>query len=320
MSDNHRRIVVYVGPVDGFEAVQEVCPSHIEARHVEATTAEVRRALAEADALVDASMRVPLTDVMIGETTRLRVISCATTGSDHISRQAADRRGVRIRTLREDPDLLWGLTPAAEHSWGLLMACARQLVPAVRNVLDGEWVRERFPGLMLRRRQLGLVGCGRIGQWMARYANAFDMSVAGFDPYLEEWPQTIRRAALETIVENSDFISLHVHLTSETRGLLSRDLFERMKPGVIVINTSRGGVLDETALLDGLQNGRIGAAGLDVVQGEPDIAEHPLVEYARQHSNLLITPHIGGFSPDAIRIVARRAMEKALSDLQNEEA
>jgi D-3-phosphoglycerate dehydrogenase len=244
------------------------------------------------------------------------MISCATTGSDHIACDEAERRGIEVRTLKEDGALLQGLTPAAELSWTLLMACARRLVPAVAHVRQGGWVREEFPGLMLRGRTLGLIGCGRIGQWMARYASAFEMKVIGHDPYIDPWPSGIERLPLNDLVERADVVSVHVTLNEQTRGLLSAALFARMRPGAVVINTSRGAVADEAALLRGLESGRISAAGLDVLNGEPDIESHPLLAYARGHDNLLITPHCGGYSPDAVRVVCRRAAEKIIDRLR----
>jgi len=106
-----------------------------------------------------------------------------------------------------------------------------------------------------------------------------------------------------------------VHLSEETTGLLSPDLLAGIKPGAIVINTSRGAIIDEAALLAGLESGRIGAAGLDVLDGEPEIDQHPLIVYSRSHDNLIVTPHIGGFSPDAVRVVCRRAAEKIMAKL-----
>ena len=257
-------------------------------------------------------MKVRITDAMIARAPRLRIISTATTGSDHIERGETSARGIPVRTLKEDPDVLRNLTPAAELSWALLMACARGLVPAVAHTRSGNWSREEFPGVMLHGKTLGVIGCGRIGQWMSRYARAFAIDVIGYDPYVEPWPDGIKRASLEELVETADFISVHVHLSEETRGLVSRDLFRHMKPGAIFINTSRGAIADESALLEALKSGRIHSAGLDVLDGEPSIKEHPLVQYARSANNLLITPHCGGYSPDAVRLVCAHAARKVV--------
>jgi phosphoglycerate dehydrogenase-like enzyme len=197
-----------------------------------------------------------------------------------------------------------------------LLACARRLPAAVSAVKRGEWVREDFPGLMLNGRRLGVIGCGRIGGWMARYAHAFGMDVVGCDPFVERFPEGIERVSLEELVSGSDVISVHVHLSDQTRGLVSADLFRRMKPGAIFLNTSRGAIADEAALLQALQSGHLSAAGVDVLDGEPEIGNHPLLRYAVSHDNLLITPHCGGFSPDAVRVVCRRAAEKIRDHLR----
>ena len=311
------RKIVYLGAEAGFEAAVATVGDFAEVVHVEATAEAVADAIQEADAVLDASMKIRITDSMIAQARNLKIISCATTGSDHIERNELEKRDIPVHTLREDRGLLMNLTPAAELSWGLLLSCTRKIPAAFAHVRKGEWVREGFPGMMLYGRQMGLIGCGRIGGWMARYAGAFNMEVVGYDPYLPQFPETIRPVDLEELVSTSDCVSVHVHLTEETRGLVSKRLFEMIKPGAVFINTSRGAIADETALLDGLVSGRIGAAGLDVLDGEPEIDNHPLVEYARTHDNLIIVPHIGGFSPDAVRKVCTRAAEKIVRKLES---
>ena len=201
---------------------------------------------------------------------------------------------------------------------GLLMACARKLTAAFDHVKEGLWVREQFPGTMLQGKRLGLVGCGRIGSWVARYASAFKVEVVGYDPYADPFPLDIIRVSLTELIKTADFISIHVHLTDGTRHLISRELIRSMKKGAVFINTSRGSVIDEAALLDALVAGQIAAAGVDVLEGEPDIANHPLVVYARKHDNLIITPHCGGFSHDAVKVVCRRAAQKIVHYLESE--
>ncbi|MBL6958312.1 MAG: hydroxyacid dehydrogenase [Rhodospirillales bacterium] len=308
--------IIYIGSVEGYEASQEACRGRAEVEHIEATAGAVSAALTDADGLIDASMKVPLTDAMIEAAPKLRIISCATTGSDHIQRQQLDKRGIPVRTLREDPDLLKNITPAAELSWALLMALARKLTAAARHTSSGHWDREEFPGIMLNGRTLGIIGCGRIGQWMGRYAKAFGMRVIGTDPHIDPWPEHIEQVSLETLTQTADFLTVHVHLSDETRHLIDRQLFEALKPGAIFINTSRSGVADEAALLDALESGRLGGAGLDVLDGEPDTAGHPLVAYAESHDNLILTPHCGGFSPDAVRLVCAQAATKIIDHLE----
>ncbi len=307
--------VLYLGADEGYEAVAASMPSAVDVTHIDATPTAVKQVIGDADAIIDASMRVRFDEDMLERATKLKIISCATTGSDHIARGGLDARNISVRTLKEDRELLRNITPAAELSWALLMACARKLPAACSHVRNGSWTRELFPGVMLRGKQLGLVGCGRIGGWMTRYATGFGMKVVGFDPYVREYPENCERSSLEDVFRASDFISVHVHLNEETEGMVTRDLFRQVKTGAIFINTSRAAVIDELGLLEVLESGQMGAAGLDVLGGEPDIAGNPLLMYAKTHENLLITPHCGGYSPDAVRIVCRRAAEKVIETL-----
>lgn len=254
--------VVYVGGPEGYLAAKDELSDVADVVHVESEFGVLRGALSDADALLDASMKVPITDDMIISAPKLKIISCATTGSDHIERSCLEERNIPVRTLKEDPDLLYNITPAAELSWALLMACARKLVSSVKHVCSNQWVREEFPGIMLNGRQLGLVGCGRIGQWMARYANAFGMKVVGYDPFLDEFPENLKQVSLEELFETSDFVSIHVHLSNETKGLVSRELFNKARRGFILINTSRGQIVDQDAFLEALETGRLGGLGL----------------------------------------------------------
>ena len=304
--------LVYTGPADAMPAVEAAAAGTFDVLRVEAEPAALAESLARATALLDASMKVRIDAAMIAAAPLLRVVTTATTGADHIDTAALAARGIPLFTLAGQSDVLAKLSAAAEHSWLLLMSCARQLRAAVDHVNAGGWNRVEFPGLMLRGRTLGLVGCGRIGQCMARYAQAFDMRVLGYDPHVDPWPSSITRASFDEVLRGSDFLSVHVPLQASTRQLLSRERLTATKPGVIVINTSRGDVIDETALLDLLRAGHIRGAGLDVLSGEPDVEAHPLRVYAREHPEVVITPHIGGFSPDAVRIAVAHAVSRAV--------
>jgi phosphoglycerate dehydrogenase-like enzyme len=308
--------VVYVGADEGAEGVQGAFGESVELMHIPAESEALTHALQNAVVLIDASMRVAITREML-QGSALKVIACPTTGTDHIDRDAALDLNIAVWSLKDDPKFLLNITPAAELSWALLMASARRLVPAMEHVRSGRWVREDFPGLMLKGRTLGLIGFGRLGQWMARYGEAFGMSVIAFDPFLEPWPSgATRMSEIEHVARQADFVSVHVHLSDATRGLVSAAFIAKMKKGAVLINTSRGALVDEAALLRALESGQLAAAGLDVLDGEPDTANHPLVAYAREHDNLLITPHCGGFSPDAVRVVCRRAADAAFAHLR----
>jgi phosphoglycerate dehydrogenase-like enzyme len=306
--------IIYLGPVDALTTARRILEPSFEVIAPETTREAVATQLIDAVAVVDASMKVKFDRGMLYGARQLKVISTATTGADHIDAKAAVDLGIVLLTLAGEKEILHNLTPAAELSWALLMACARRLRGAVRHVLEGQWSREEFPGIMLKGKVLGIIGCGRIGCWMARYAHAFGMEVIGYDPYVAE-PQHIDKVDLDSLLSMADFISIHVPLNEHTRGMIGLREFARMKPDAIFINTSRGAITDESALLHSLLEGKLAAAGLDVLEGEPKISDHPLVQYARTHDNLILTPHMGGFSPDAVKTVVAHASKRVLNAL-----
>ena len=308
--------VIYLGPKDALPTACEVLEPSWTVFTPDPTPEAVAVHLQDAVAILDASMKVRFDRAMLDRAPRLQVISTATTGADHIDSEALEERSIPLLTLKGEKGILQNLTPAAELSWTLLMVCARRLRGAVQHVLEGNWVREEFPGIMLKGKTLGLIGCGRIGSWMARYARAFDMDVIGYDPFVDPWPNQIRKIDLDTLFSVADFVSIHVPLNDQIRGMIGAREFGLMKMGSIFVNTSRGGLIDENALLKSLLEGRIRAAGVDVLEGEPVIDHHPLMEYARTHDNLIITPHIGGFSPDAVRVVVAYAARRIAKVLE----
>lgn len=307
--------VIYLGPSHALRAAQDILEPSWPVIAPEPTSESVGPCLGRAVAILDASMRVRFDQATLDRAPGLRVISTATTGADHIDSKMLADRGIPLLTLAGDTELLRSLTPAAEHSWLLLMACARRIRGATQHVLEGKWRREEFPGIMLKGKTLGLIGCGRIGSWMARYARAFEMNVIGYDPFVDAWPHQIEKSEMDNLLRSADFVSIHVPLNDQTRCMIGERDLALMKSGAVLINTSRGSVVDEQALVASLTECRLGAAGLDVLDGEPAINHHPLVEYARKHDNLLITPHIGGFCPDAVQIVVAHAARRIVEFL-----
>lgn len=303
------RKVLYLGPLDLTNLVEEqLGPEYAVVSANDESAARLH--LRDATHILDAYMRVRFSSEMLAMAPGLRAVVTATTGADHIDAEALRVRDIPLLTLRGQTDLLRSLTPAAELSWLLVMACARRIRGAIDDVLAGSWDRNRHPGLMLKGRSIGIVGCGRIGQWMARYAEAFGMHRLGYDPHIDPWPPGIECVPLGELLARSDVISVHVPLNDQTRGLLGAREFESLRHGAILVNTSRGEVVEEAAMLRALETGRLGAVGLDVLTGEPNVTSSAVVEYARTHSNVIITPHIGGFSPDAVRTVLKFCCER----------
>ena len=247
----------------------------------------------------------------------LRLIATPSTGTDHIDLAAAQARGIAVLSLREDPEFLRQLQSTAELAWMLILACSRRAREALPHALSGRWNASEVRGRELLGKTLGVVGLGRLGTMVARFGNAFGMRVLGTDVRPVQ-VNGVDVVSLETLLRSSDIVSLHVHLDESTRHLIGRRELATMKPGGILVNTSRGGVIDEAALLRSLESRHLRAAGLDVLSGErsEDFASHPLIEYARTHENLILTPHIGGATEEAQAKAFAHLVEKVAAFLQ----
>jgi len=233
----------------------------------------------------------------------LKTIVTSTTGLDHIDMEEARQRGIEVLSLRGERGFLNSVYATAEHTWALLLALIRKLPHAHQHVLSGSWDRDLFRGYELNGRTLGIVGIGRIGIKVARYGIAFGMRVLGCD--IKEpaiLPEGVELGSLESVLAESDIVSVHVDYNSENYGMIGQKLIASMKKGAFFINTSRGGLVDEKALLDGLVDGDLGGAALDVLCDEytERNGSAPLIDYAKDNMNLIITPHIGGCTFDSM--------------------
>ncbi len=235
---------------------------------------------------------------------RLKVIATATTGLDHIDLKTCKERGVEVLSLRGENEFLRGVVATAEHTWALLLALIRRIPAASAAVARGEWDRDAFRGRELEGKRLGILGLGRIGERVARYGQAFGMEVRGYDRYRETWPEDlIRMPTLDTLLETSDVLTLHVPSNEDTKGMIGRRQLSRLPAGAIVVNTSRGAVLEGDALLDFIRSGRLAGAAVDVIEGETGpggVATDPLVVAARELEQVLVTPHIGGATSESM--------------------
>jgi len=243
---------------------------------------------------------------------KLRVVSSCSVGVDHIDLAAASARGIAVGFT---PGVLVETT--ADLAFGLLMAAARRIAEADRFVREGRWTPELGwdPALLLGRdlsgATLGIIGLGAIGRAVARRARGFDMQVLGWTRSGRSVPGVVT-VAFEELLERSDFVSIHVASTPETRGLVSAAAFARMRPGAILVNTARGGIVDEGALVAALASGRLAAAALDVFETEPLEPGSPLLDAP----NLVLTPHIGSASIATRTRMADLAVENLLAGLE----
>lgn len=231
----------------------------------------------------------------------LKFIAVPATGTDHIDRPAAEKAGIKIVSLAGHPGLK-EITATPEHAFGLMMALLRNTVPAVQSVLSGHWNRDAYFGRQLKGKTVGIIGLGRTGTAFAGMVSAFDARVTYYDPYVKNgtWDRCL---TLSELAEKSDVIAVHAVYNEETKGLLDAGFFSTIKPGGWLVNTARGGIVDETAMITALERGQLAGAALDVMQNEPAKnapLQSPLVDYARSHPNVIITPHIGGATRESI--------------------
>jgi D-3-phosphoglycerate dehydrogenase len=220
----------------------------------------------------------------------LKVISKHGSGTDTIDKAAAKARGIEVVAAAGA-----NAAAVAEQALALLLACAKSVVQLNARMHGGHWDKATHKSLELGGRTIGLIGLGAIGLRFARMADAMGMKVIGFDPFAKNLPDYIRGVGLSQIWRESDVISLHCPLTEENRGLLNADTLAQCKAGVIVVNTARGGLIDEAALLTSIRSGHVSMAGLDSFAVEPMAPGHPF----QGEKNLLLSPHIGGVTSDA---------------------
>lgn len=247
-------------------------------------------------------LRHRIDEEVLDRAPRLRWIASPTTGLNHIDLQAAAKRDIRVVSLRGQIDFLSNVRATAELTIGLMLSLLRHLPGAIDHARAGLWNRDLFRGSELHRRTVGIVGYGRLGKIVARYLVALGARVLATDIRPVEVEPGVNLTSLESLLEQSDIVSLHVDYTPANSGVFGRRFFTKMKPAGLFVNTARGEVVDEEGLLEALESGHLAGAALDVTTQEwmADRITHPLVTYAQHHPNLLITPHIGGCTAESM--------------------
>jgi len=263
---------------------------------------ELINIIPEYDGLAVRSASKPDADV-IAAATNLKVIGRAGIGTDNIDKKAATARGIVVMNTP-----FGNAITTAEHAIALLLACARQIPAASNRTQAGEWPKSDFKGIELYNKTLGIIGCGNIGALVAERALALKMKVIAFDPYLT--PERaidlgVEKVELEELFKRADAITLHTPLTDGTRGIVSREALAMTKPGLILINAARGGLVDEVALKEFLDSGHIRGAALDVFEIEPAL-DNPLFGT----KNFIATPHLGASTLEAQENVAVQVAEQ----------
>lgn len=305
---------VFVGrriPAAGLDPILAECEARVWPDRLPPPRADLLTSVRGCDGILAVLTDRIDAEVMDAAGPQLKVISNFAVGVDNVDAVEATRRRIPVGNT---PDVLTETT--ADLAWALLMAGARRIVEGDRYVREGRWDTWE-PQLLLGRdvygSTLGIVGFGRIGQAVARRARGFDMRAlyTSRRPASEEWGAA--RVDLPTLLRESDFVSIHVPLTDQTRGLFGEATFHQMKPGAILVNTARGPIVDHDALCEALRSGHLGAA-LDVTDPEPIPADHPLLALP----NCIVVPHIGSASVATRDRMAEMAARNLLAGLRRE--
>lgn len=250
--------------------------------------------------------RTPVTRQVLSRAKSLQVIVTATSGFDHIDLEACAEWGI---TVMFTPGA--NVESAAQLTWALVLACANKVVNAHREIKAGTWNRDLLTGTELADKTYGIVGLGRIGSRVASIAEAFGMHVIAYDPYQDDAAfreAGAERVAYEEVLKQSDVLSFHVPRTRETHLMLNRSQLEYIHRGLILVNTSRGSVISEPDLVEALEQGWIGAAGLDVFEKEP----LPRTSKLPNFQNVVLTPHIGATTVEAFAKASEQAAFKLI--------
>ena len=296
---NARRADLVAAPIPVVLVAEELSPAAIaqlesgfELRHVDGSD---RAALLSALGGVDAVIVRSATRIdaeALAQAPNLRVVARAGVGLDNVDVEAATKAGVMVVNAPSS-----NTVSAAEHAVGLLLAVARNVPQAMASLKAGEWQRSRFTGAELYGKVAGILGLGRIGELVAQRLAAFCLQVIAYDPYVPTARAAqlgVRLVGLDELLAEADFISVHLPKTAETSGLIGERELRLVKPGVLIVNAARGGIVDENALALALKDGRVGGAGIDVFATEPP-ADSPLLAFP----NVVVTPHLGASTHEA---------------------
>jgi D-3-phosphoglycerate dehydrogenase / 2-oxoglutarate reductase len=248
-------------------------------------------------------LQLRVTADIIDSGKKRKIILSPTTGTDHIDIESAQRADIKIFSLTGENEFLESVHSSAEHTFALLMSLVRHIPSSFDSVKSYTWVQRPFRGHELHSKVLGILGYGRIGRKVAQYGHAFGMEVAVFDPYVDSYADFVLKIKdPEELFEISEILTIHVPLNQTTYAMVGKKEIDLLPRGACIVNTSRGVIIDNPALLRALETKHIAGAALDVLTCEPCFNEMDLklIEYAKTHDNLIITPHISGATWESI--------------------
>lgn len=267
-------------------------------------------AIGDADAIIIRS-GVTADAELLEKATNLKAIARAGVGVDNVDLDKATEKGVVVMNTPGGNTI-----STAEHTFGLMIALSRHIPQGHQSLTEGRWDRKKYVGVELKGKTLGIIGLGRIGQAIALRAQAFEMTVIAYDPYLPAAVAqdiNVELLDIDAVYAQSDYISLHAMVTDETKNVVNADSIAKMKDGVRILNAARGALINSADLADGLKSGKVAGAALDVYEVEPPPADHPLIGLP----TVIHTPHLAASTTDAQVTVAVEAAELIVDYLLN---
>ena len=241
----------------------------------------------------------------------LKVICTASTGTNHIDINCAEMKGIKVLSLTEEREIINKISSTAEHAFALTLASLRNIIISYNDVLKGRWDYEKFIGRQMDGLTIGVIGFGRLGNLYSNYCKALGSKVLAYDPYMKISQNGVKQVEnFSELITNSDVISFHVHVTKETKNMVNNDWFTIMKPNVLLINTSRGEIINEENLISFLEKNRKARIATDVISDEiRNRKNNLLLNYAKSSQQVVITPHIGGMTKEAQEIAYNHAAD-----------
>jgi len=295
--------ILNLEPEDYSSKAREILESFATVTERRMSRSELLESVVEYDAVI-VRLDYSIDKEVLSQGTNLAAVATATTGLNHVDTLVASERDIEVICLKGKREFLDSIYATAEHTWALLLALIRNLPAAATHVERGGWDRDRFKGNELHDATLGVLGYGRLGSKVAKYGDAFGMDVLSYDIAVENG-EYATFVGFDRLIEESDYLSIHIPYNDSTEHLIGAQELDAMKETSCLVNTSRGEIVGEDALLQALETRSIRGAALDVLTGEYAddgdwVKMDPLVNYARNNSNLIITPHIAGATSESM--------------------
>lgn len=293
------KILNTLGPSFDSEA-KKILESKYKIDDFSGSQTELENLITEYDVVV-CGIKYNFNEKILNKVKKLKIIATVTTGLDHINLSITESKNIKVLSLKEEKDFLKTITSTAELALGLMINLSRYIIDASNSVQNYEWNREKYNGHSLYGKTLGILGLGRLGEIMANYGKTLGMNVIFHDPYKES--SSYKKVSIIELFKNSDVISIHTHLEDSTVNFVNKELLDKTKNNLLIVNTARGGIVNEKDILEALKNKKIAGYATDVLADElnfsKNFSKNPLVEYSKNNCNLIITPHIGGMTHES---------------------